>query len=94
MKHIIMIKVIIRIGINQVEEKEKLSMDKIIEVDQGMNKAMGMILGEETLGVTQGHTKIRISEGRITEVEIEENIGMKILKEVGVGLEKGNIKVM
>ena len=27
------------------------------------------------------------------EVDIEETIGMKIMKEVGVGLERGNIKV-
>ena len=34
--------------------------------------------------------RIRISEGRIIGVDIGEIIGMK---EVGVGLEKGNIKV-
>ena len=33
-------------------------------------------------------------EDRIIEVDIEETIEMKIMTEVGVGLEKGNIKVM
>ena len=67
-------------------------MDKITEVDQGMNKAIGMTLEEETLKVIQEHIKIRILEDRIIEVDIEETIGIKIMKEVGVALEKGNIK--
>ena len=45
----IMIKEIIRIGIDQVVETEEFHMDKIIEVDRGMNKAIGMTLEEETL---------------------------------------------
>ena len=44
-------------GIDQIVEIEKsnlvveFSMDKIIEVDQGMNKTIGMTLGEEILEV-------------------------------------------
>ena len=37
---------------------------------------------------------MRIIEDRIIEVDIEETIGMKIMKELGVGLEKGYIKVI
>ena len=56
-----------------------------------MNKARGMTLEEETSEVMQEH--IRIFEDRIIEVDKEETIGMRIMKEVGVGLEKDNIKV-
>ena len=52
-----------------------------------------MILGEKTLEVTRECIKMKILEERIKEVDIEETIGMKITKEVGVGLEKGNIRV-
>ena len=38
--------------------------------------------------------RIIIIEDRIIEVDIEETIGMRIMTEVGVGLEKGNIKVI
>ena len=50
MTNIIMIKEIIRIGIDQVVQigefhlVVEFSMDKIIEIDQGMNKARGMTL--------------------------------------------------
>ena len=71
----------------------EFSMHKMTEVDQGMNKVIGMILEEETLEVTWEHIKIRIWEDRIIEVDIGEIIGMKIMKEVGVCLKKGNIKV-
>ena len=94
MTNIIMIKEIIRICIDQVAETGEFSMDKITEVDQGINKAIGTILGEETLEVMQECTKIKVLEDIIIEVDIEETIGMKIMKEVGVGLEKGNIEVM
>ena len=40
------------------------------------------------------HIRIRMLEGRIIEVDMEESIGMGIMKEVEVGLEKGNIKVI
>ena len=69
-------------------------MDGNIEVDQFMNKAIGMTLGEEILEAMQEHIKIRISEDRIIEVDIEETIEMIIMKEVGVGLEKGHIQVI
>ena len=58
-----------------------------------MNKAIGMTTGEETLEIAQECIKIKILEDRILEVDIEETIGMKIMEEVEVGLEKGNIKV-
>ena len=67
-------------------------MDRIIEVDQGMDKATGMTLGEENLEAMQEH--IKISEDRIIEVDIEETIEMIIMKEVGVGLEKGHIQAV
>ena len=68
-------------------------MDKMAEVDQGMDKAIGITLGEEILEAIQKCIRIRILEKRITEVDIEEIIGMKIMKEVGVGLEKGCILI-
>ena len=37
--------------------------------------------------------KVGTVENRIIEVDIDETIGKKILKEVEVGLEKGDIKV-
>ena len=54
MKNVIMIKEIIRLGIAQIVEigefhlVVEVSMDKIIELDQGMNKAIGMTSEEET----------------------------------------------
>ena len=83
----------IRIGIDQIVDIGELHMDKITEVVQGMNKAIGMTLEEEILEVKGECIKIRIVGDRIIEVHTEETIGMKIMKEVGVGLEKGNIKV-
>ena len=59
-----------------------------------------MILGEtfhllqEILEVMWDHIRIRIKEYKIIEVAIEETIGMQIITEVGVGLEKGNIKAI
>ena len=53
MTSIIMIKEIIRIGIDQMGEigefnlVVEFSMDRIIEKDQGVNKAIGTTLGEE-----------------------------------------------
>ena len=54
MTNIIVIKEMIRIGIDQVVEIE-FSMDKIKEVDQSINKAIGTILGEETWGNAKAH---------------------------------------
>ena len=57
MTNMIMIREIIRIGIDQVVEigefhlVVEFSMDKIIEIDQGMNRAIGMTLEEEILEV-------------------------------------------
>ena len=95
MTDITMIRETVRIGIDQVVEIGELhlvvalSMDKVIEVDQGMNRTTGMTSGE----VIWECIKIRISD-RITEVDTEKTIGMKITKEVGVGLQKGKIRVI
>ena len=71
----------------------EFSVDKVIEVDQGMNKAKGMILEEGILGIKWECIKINIWGERIIDVNIEETIGMKIMKEAGVGLETGHIQV-
>ena len=55
-------------------------MDRIIEVDQDMDKATGMTLGEEILEAVLECIKIKISEDRIIEVDIEETIEMIITK--------------
>ena len=49
--NIIMIKETIRIGIYQIMEIGEFSMDKITEVDQGMNKITGMTLEKEIVEV-------------------------------------------
>ena len=41
----------IRVGIDHIVEIGEIRMDKITEVDQGMNKTIGMTLEEETLEV-------------------------------------------
>ena len=41
-----MIKEVIKIGVDQIAEIEKFSIDKI-EVGLGINKVTGMIIGEE-----------------------------------------------
>ena len=52
-----MIRKIIRIGIDQIAEIEEFhlvvefSVDRAIEIDQDMNRFIGMTLEEETLGV-------------------------------------------
>ena len=91
---------IIRIGTGHMVEIEEynlvveFNMDRIIEVDQGMGKAIGMILGEEILEAMQEYIKIKISEDIMIEVDIEETIEMIIIKKAGVGLEKGHIQVI
>ena len=50
MTNIIKIKETIRIGIDQIDEIGESHMDKITEVDQGMNKAIGIPLDEEFRG--------------------------------------------
>ena len=87
----VMISQVIRIGIDQIAEVEEISIDKI-EVDLGMNKITGMIIGEGILEVMWEH--IKILEDRIVEEDIEEIIEMKIIteKEVGVGVEKDHFQ--
>ena len=52
-----MIEGIIKIGIDQIAKvgdfnlMVEINMDRIIEVDQDMDKAIGMTLGEKILGV-------------------------------------------
>ena len=58
-----------------------------------MYKSIGMILEENNLEAMSEHIRIR-TVGYRREVVIEEIIGMKIMREVGVGLEKGHIKVI
>ena len=99
MTNVVMIKEIIRIGIDQIVEigefnlVVEFNMDRIIEVDQGIDKAIGMTLEEEILKVMQEHIKVRIFEDRTIEEDIEEIIGMRTMreKEIGVGLEKDHI---
>ena len=96
----IMIREMIKIGIDQTAQTEEFhlvveySVVKIIGTDQGMNKIIQMTLGKETLEVMWECIRIRILAGRIIEVDIGETIGMRIMKEVGVALEEGNIKVI
>ena len=87
MIHIIMIEEIIKIGVDQIGETGEFNLVDKVEVDQGKNRIIGMIIGEEMLGVTWEHTNIL--KDRIEE-NIEEIIGVKIMreKEVGVGLER------
>ena len=99
MINIIKIEEIIKIGIDQIAEIEEFSlvvefsMDKM-EVDLGMHKVTGIIIGEETLEVTWEWSK---NFGRqIIEEDIQETIEMKIIteKEIGVGLEKDHIQTI
>ena len=64
-----------------------------MEVSQSMTKTICMTIGEEILDIMCECIRIRILEERIIVVDTEEIIGMKIMKEVGVGLEKGHIQV-
>ena len=48
---IIMIEEIIKIDIDQIVEIEEFSLVDKVEVDQAMSKIIGMIIGEEILGV-------------------------------------------
>ena len=93
---------IIRIGIDQIAEigefnlVVEFNMDRIIEVDQGMDKVIGMTLGEEIIEVMQEHIKVRILENRTIEEDIEEIIGMRTMaeKEIRVGLEKDHTQTI
>ena len=98
--NVIMIEKIIRISIAEIVEigefnlVVEINMDRIIEVDQGMDKVIGIVLGEEILEVMQEHIKVQILGDRTIEEDIEEMIGMRIMteKEIGVGLEKDHIQ--
>ena len=63
-QEISMLDITIRTGIDQILEIGEFSMDKITEIGQGMHKAIGSMLGQEILEVTQEHIKIRISKTR------------------------------
>ena len=96
----IMIREIIIIGIDQIVKVEEFhlvvefSVVKIIETDKGRGKVIGMTLEEIILKIMWECIRIRTIEDRIIEVDIDETIGMRTMKEVRVGLEKGNIKVI
>ena len=62
-------------------------MDKITEEGHNIVKIKEMILGKEIL---EEHKTIEV---RILEVDIEVTLGMVILEEVEVGLEKDSIQV-
>ena len=65
----------------------EFSVDRIIETYQDMNRMIGMTLGEMCLPpevileVMQECIKIRTLGSRIIEVDIEESIGIRIMKE-------------
>ena len=95
---IIMIREIIKIDIDQIvgireyHSVVEYNMDRITETDQGIARTIEVISEEEIL---EGmYNQIRIIEVKIIEVDIEEIIGMIIMKEVGVGLGKGNIQII
>ena len=46
---VIMTEEIIKIGMDQIVEIEEFNLVDKVEVDQGMNRIIGMIIGEEVL---------------------------------------------
>ena len=80
-----MIRVIIKIGIDQIAEAEghhsvvEVSMDRIIGEDHAMSIIIEMILGETIL------EKCKITEVKILAMDIEGIIEMTTLEEVEVG---------
>ena len=88
-----MIRVIIRIGIDQTVEigehhsEVEVSMDRTIEEGNNMLIPIEMILGEKILSG-------KIIEVKILEVDIKVIIEMTTLEEVEVGLGKDNIQVI
>ena len=94
----IMIREIIKIdigrivGIGEYHSVVEYIMDRITETDQGIVRTIEVISEEEILeGMCN---QIRIIEVKIIVVDIEEIIGMIIMKEVGVGLGKDNIQMI
>ena len=89
-----MIRVIIRIYINQIvqigkhDSEVEFSMDRIIDEGPNMLIIIEMTLGEKIL---EEH---KIIEVRILEVDIEVIIVMTTLEEEEVGLGKDNIQVI
>ena len=79
-------KEIIKIGTDQIVETGEFNLVNKVEVDHGMNRIIGITVGEEILEVMWECTKILTD--KIVEEKIEEIIGMNIIaeKEVGVGL--------
>ena len=95
MTDVIMTRETIRIGLDQIAKIGEFhfvvgySVEKTIETDQGMNRIIGMTLREEILEEILEQNKI--TEDRIMEEDIEKIIGVRIMTEVGVGLEKDKI---
>ena len=91
MINVIITEEMIKIGIDQIAETGEVSLVNKVEVDQDVNRIIGMIIGEEILEVMWEQTKSL--EDRIEE-DIKEIIGLKIIaeKEIGVGLEKDNFQ--
>ena len=91
---IIMIKEIIKIGIEQIVEMGECcsvveyNMDRIIEIALGIIRAIEMVSGEEIWD------QVSIIEGKMTEMGIKEIVEMKIVKEVEVRLEKDSFQIM
>ena len=52
MTHVIMTGEIIKIGIDETAETEEFNLVDKVEVDQGMNRIIGVIIGKEILEVT------------------------------------------
>ena len=88
-----MIKVFIKIGIDQIVEigehhsKVEVSMDIVIEEGCKILILIEMTLGETILA------ECKIIEVRILEVDIEVIVEMTILEEVEIGLGKDNIQI-
>ena len=93
---VVMIKEIIKIDIDQTVEigeyhlVVEYSMDRIIKIALGLTRTIEMTSGEEIIkGIWD---QIKITEGKIIEVDKEEIIKVIIMKELGVGLKKDSIK--
>ena len=81
---------IIKIG--EYHSVMEYSMDRITETDQGIIRAIEVILEE---GILEGMCdQIRIIEVKTIEVDTEENIEMIIMKEVEVDLGIDSIQII
>ena len=79
MIHVIMIEEIIKIGTDHIAETREFNLVHNVEIEQGMNRIIGMIIGEEILEVMWECAKIL--KDRIVGGNIEVIIGMKIIAE-------------